>query len=103
MKPTDGDLLKKLIEWHNETPTVVRVDVDDPFINEILQDHINAKRWNLLFEMITDEEFDKYSKQTKQAEKDRQIVKKLEDEYNDILADNSPIKQLLQKILEEKK
>jgi len=32
------DLLGKLIDWHNETPTVVRVDIEDPFVEQILQD-----------------------------------------------------------------
>lgn len=38
MRLIDDDLLGKLIDWHNETDTVVRVDIYDPFIIEILQD-----------------------------------------------------------------
>lgn len=37
MSLTEDDLLGKLIDWHNETDTVVRVDINDPFIKEILQ------------------------------------------------------------------
>lgn len=37
MSSTEYDILGKLIDWHNETDTVVRVDIYDPFIIEILQ------------------------------------------------------------------
>lgn len=44
MRFIDDNLLGKLIDWHNETDTVVRVDIDDPFIVEILQNQKIRKR-----------------------------------------------------------
>ncbi len=50
MSLTEDDLLGKLIDWHNETDTVVRVDVYDPFIIEILQ---NQKLRKLIEGILT--------------------------------------------------
>lgn len=49
----EDDLLGKLIDWHNETDTVVRVDIYDPFIIEILQ---NQKLWKLIEKSIEENE-----------------------------------------------
>ncbi len=70
MSLTDDDLLGKLIDWHNETDTVVRVDIDDPFIIEILQNR-----------------------------KLRELIERQKTNTKAILSDESPNKEELQRLL----
>ena len=86
MKLTDDDFDMRVVEFDSGVYLNTSMELTEAaeLAKQILQDHEDAKKWREIKELEKDPRYETFTITLEEAQKDRQIVKRLEERFKEL-------------------